>query len=54
MLKVKDNVDLKELENFGFTYYAGWLYKDYKPNEYQTYLDYVEVRIWKNREIYFM
>ena len=49
-----EKIDLKQLEKYGFTYYNGWLYKDYTPTEYQTYLDYVEVRIWKNREIYFM
>lgn len=55
MLKIKDEVNLNELrEKYGFTYYNGWYYKDYKPTEYQTHLDYVEIRIWKDREIYFM
>ncbi len=54
MLKIKDDVDLKELEKYGFTYYNGWLYKSYKSNEYQKHLNYIEVRVWKDREIYFM
>jgi uncharacterized membrane protein YfhO len=41
MLKIKDNVDLKELEKFGFKYYEGKNYNFYEnksqENEELTY-----------------
>ena len=30
MLKIKDNVDLKELEKFGLEYSCGYNYKEYR------------------------
>jgi hypothetical protein len=33
MLKIKDNVDLKELEKFGFGYYENGNYKAYEKGE---------------------
>ena len=53
MLKIKDNVDLKELEKFGFIEYNGWYYKTITPEKYQEHLNYIEVRVWKDRELYF-
>lgn len=50
MLKIKDNVNLKELEKFGFKY---------KKNEYRHKIyewtnkyDFFTVYVWDNREIY--
>lgn len=33
MLKIKDNVDLKELEKFGFEYFENGNYKAYQKGE---------------------
>ena len=39
MLKIKDNVDLKELEKFGFVYgMSGWGYLD-EQHRYELYID---------------
>jgi hypothetical protein len=37
MLKIKDNVDLKELEKFGFYYDDGDWIKDYIPYKNNSY-----------------
>ncbi len=52
MLKIKDDVDLKELKKFGFAEYNGFYYKTYEPKEYQFHLDYIDVTIWRDRTIY--
>ena len=51
MLKVKDNVDLKELENFGFKYYDySGQYKICERNiDGETY---IYINVW-NRKILF-
>lgn len=38
MLKIKDNIDLKELEKFGFTEYKDSYKRDYN-NDYLTSVD---------------
>ena len=43
MLKIKDDVDLKELENFGFTYTQG---EDYHKDNFNMYLS-----LGDNREL---
>ena len=46
MLKIKDNVDLKELEKFGFTYYENGNYKIYQKG--RLFNQYMSVEL-KNR-----
>lgn len=64
MLKIKNDVTQQQLEEIGFTYYCGWYYKVYNVKKYKSDVDrkehkihpqlnYIEVRIWKNRQIYF-
>ena len=38
MLKIKDNVDLKELEKFGFTYFENGTYKLYEIDNFNSWL----------------
>ena len=47
MLKIKDNVDLKELEKFKFKYYDYTGKYEYKYSGYA----YIYINVW-NREIY--
>lgn len=46
LLKIKDNVDLKELEKFGFTEYNDCYSRDYH-NDYLTRVDKETREIWK-------
>ena len=43
MLKVKDNVNLKELEKYGFKYFENGDYKVYEKDEWNSYLG-VEIK----------
>lgn len=43
MLKIKDNVDLKELEKFGFTYFEHGDYKLYEIDNFNSWLG-VEIK----------
>ena len=52
MLKIKDNVDLKELEKYGFKYNGdfpdGWaMVKIYKPYKYYQ----EDIYVWNDRTI---
>lgn len=38
MLKIKDNVDLKELEKYGFKYYKNRNYEVYEIDKWNSYL----------------
>ncbi len=38
MLKIKDNVDLKELEKYGFKYFKNGSYKVYERDNWNSYL----------------
>ena len=38
MLKIKDNVDLKELEKYGFTYFENGAYKLYEIDDWNSWL----------------
>ena len=38
MLKIKDNVDLKELEKFGFKYFKNGTYRVYQIDKWGSYL----------------
>lgn len=54
MLKIKDNVDLKELEKYGFTkpmYYKNYICGELEINEYKRLLYCVETDILSD-EIY--
>lgn len=51
MLKIKDNVDLKELEKFGFTYNEN-AYEKYNLKLQDTMSGAVEIRITNNRILY--
>lgn len=44
MLKIKDNVDLKELEKFGYIKYKGYYKKDLKFSDIEIFVD-IEQRI---------
>ncbi|MCM1052474.1 MAG: hypothetical protein NC483_00630 [Ruminococcus sp.] len=44
MLKIKDNVDLKELEKFGFSYTLG--------EDWHIYFDNTSISLGDNREIF--
>ena len=39
MLKIKDNVDLKELEKYGFKYFENGNYKIYEKDNYDSCMD---------------
>lgn len=47
MLKIKDDVDLKELEKFGFVYEER---KILKHNSIYNWQDYLEVKTYEERE----
>lgn len=47
MLKIKDNVDLKELEKYGFKEYSNGGYSSYP----RTYKEYAEIIIEKDKII---
>ena len=47
MLKIKDNVDLKELEKFGFKKYGGV----YTYDLYESYGDYVSIQVAPENKI---
>lgn len=52
MLKIKDNVDLKELENFGFELYDIGLNEPYEV--YKKYIkNYTSIDIYNDGKIYF-
>lgn len=52
MLKIKDNVDLKELEKFGFELYDIGLNEPYEV--YKKYIkDYISIDIYEDRKICF-
>lgn len=44
MLKIKDNVDLKELEKFGYNQYKGYYKKDLEFSDIEIFVD-IEQRI---------
>ena len=43
MLKIKDTVDLKELEKYGFLYYGGWYYR--RTFDYEYYEVKIDVEL---------
>ena len=43
MLKIKDNVDLKELEKYGFEYEKGYEWQGYKAYNLKSYDCIIEV-----------
>jgi hypothetical protein len=43
MLKIKDNVDLKELEKYGFTYDEDWYYDFVPYNKHDNTGSYISV-----------
>ena len=51
MLKIKDNVDLKELEKFGFKYNEA-TYENWNLRLQDTFSNSVEIRITNDRIIY--
>ena len=55
MLKIKDNVDLKELEKYGWIYDEddGFLGRDIVPHYYKNFDYYNQIKIYPNDKILF-